>query len=44
MKNVTSPVMLPEYPLCRVFADTYFSPASYHTKKGKGKVFKAAIL
>ena len=30
--------------MSRVFADTYFLPASYHTKKGKGKVYKAAIL
>ncbi len=29
--------------MSRVFADTYFLPASYHTKKGKSRVYKAAI-
>ncbi len=34
IKNVTAPVIPPAYPMSRVFADTYFLPASYHTKKG----------
>ena len=43
-KNATAPVIPPAYPMSRVFADTYFLPAAYHTKKGKGKVHKATIL
>ncbi len=44
VKNVTAPVIPPASPMSRVFADTYFLPASYHMKKGKGKVYRAAIL
>ncbi len=42
--NVTAPVIPPAYPMSRIFADTYFLPASYHTKKGKSRVYKAGIL
>ena len=44
VKNVTAPVIPPAYPMSRVFADTYFLPASYHTKKGRSRVYKAGIL
>ena len=33
IKNVIAPVIPPAYPMSRVFADTYFVAASYHTKK-----------
>ena len=42
--NVTATVIPPAYPMSRVFADTYFLLASYHMKKGKSRVYKAAIL
>ena len=44
IKNVIESVIPPAYPMSRVFADTYFLPASYHTKKGNNRVYKAAIL
>ena len=43
--NSISPVIPPATPLARVFADTYFLPASYVARKGKrGEVFSAGIL
>ena len=45
-ENSISPVVPPAQPLSRVFADSYFLPASYHVP-GKGKrgiVYKAGIL
>ena len=44
IKNVIAPVIPPAYPMSRVFADTYFLPASYHSAKGKSRVYRAGIL